>query len=263
MKNKYTKELSVAKRIALKAGKIILKYADDQDITIKKDNSFVTVADKLINTLVIKELKKFFPKDIVLGEEESTGDYGMGRRWICDPIDGTAAYVWGVPTSLFSLAFVVDGVAVIGVTYDPYLKLLYSGVKGGKSFCNKKVLKVSNLKLESGIFAMTGSTKEIGSQKYFKELKDRKVRLASFSGAVYKCMLISRARLVGYIEERLYPHDIAASQVILECAGGKVTGVKGERLDYSKPFRGAVASNGVVHDELLRFVSMDNDIDFL
>jgi fructose-1,6-bisphosphatase/inositol monophosphatase family enzyme len=253
----YKEELVLAKKIALSAGKIILKYKDNQNLEIKKDKSFVTIADKMINSIVIKEISKKFPKDVIVGEEESTGTYGMGRVWICDPIDGTAAYVWGLPTSMFSLGLVVNGVPVLGVTYDPHLNLMYTGIKGGNAFCNNKKISVSNSDLKNGIIAVTGSTKHIGDYKYIKELSRRKVRLASFSGAVYKCMLIARGKLVGYVEDRLNPHDIAASQVILECAGGKVTGLNGENLDYSKVFLGVIVSNKVVHKDLVKLVKLD------
>lgn len=93
----YGKELEIAKSIAREAGEIMLRYFDgDQAIEIKSDGSQVTVADKLINTLVIKRLASAFPEDGVIGEEESTSEYGFGRKWFCDPIDGTAAYVCGV-----------------------------------------------------------------------------------------------------------------------------------------------------------------------
>src|SRR3990170_3369867 len=74
----------------------------------KKENSQVTIADKLINSLVIERLVTEFPNDGVIGEEESNTEYGAGRKWFCDPIDGTNAYIWGVPTAMFSLALVVD-----------------------------------------------------------------------------------------------------------------------------------------------------------
>src|SRR5437868_351607 len=103
----YSKELNAANEIAFKAGKIMLEYFDgDQQVDTKSDNSPVTIADKLINSMVIEELAKHFPEDGVIGEEESTTDYGPGRKWFCDPIDGTIGYIWGTPTSMFSLALV-------------------------------------------------------------------------------------------------------------------------------------------------------------
>jgi inositol-phosphate phosphatase/L-galactose 1-phosphate phosphatase/histidinol-phosphatase len=251
--NQFEEELKFAKEIAREAGVIMLKYFDgDQEVKMKLDNSPVTIADKLINSLVIKKLAVSFPNDGVIGEEESTAEYGMGRKWFCDPIDGTAAYIWNVPTAMFSLALVIDGKPVMGVAYDPFLNKMHTGMIGQKSYCNDKVISVSNLDLKSGVFAI-GSPKSFTKTKYFQRMVDDKIRLAYFSGAVYKTCLLAKGKFVGYIEYGLNPHDMAAVHVILEGAGGKITSLEGGELDYSKPFKGAMASNGVCHEEILKY----------
>jgi fructose-1,6-bisphosphatase/inositol monophosphatase family enzyme len=251
--NTYTKELDIAIQIAKDAGVIMLKYFDaDQEVEKKEDNTFVTIADKLINTMVIERLKEAFPLDGVIGEEESNTEYGMGRKWFCDPIDGTAGYIWGTPTSMFSLALVVDGVPTVGVALDPFLNKMYTGIKGGKSFYHNNQIQVSKKDLLNGIVAV-GSIKYLSQQKFFPRFNEDKVRMATFSGAVYKAGLVSRGRFVAYIDRGLNAHDIAAMHVILENAGGKITAVDGSTLDYSKPFKGAIISNNVVHDKLVEY----------
>lgn len=255
----YSKELRVAKKLAKQAGKIMLKYFDGgQEMELKEDKSVVTIADKLINDLVIERLTKKFPADGIIGEEKSTAEYGLGRKWFCDPIDGTAGYTYGVPTSAFSLGLVVDGKSVMGVTYDPYLKRLYYGVRGKGSFCNGKQLRVSDMGLNGGCVGVTGGTKLVQKLPYITPLRELGARVACFSGAVAKCCLIARGRMHGYVEIGLNAHDVAAAQVILEEAGGKITGMNGEVLDYSKPFKGAIASNGKIHAELIEIVKRSN-----
>jgi myo-inositol-1(or 4)-monophosphatase len=250
----YQKELETAVAIAKEAGIIMLKYFDgDQGVEIKSDNTQVTVADKLINTLVIERLAKAFPDDGVIGEEESTSDYGMGRKWFCDPIDGTAAYVYGVPTAMFSLGLVIDGKPTVGVAFDPFLNRMYTGVKGEQSFCNGQPISASKKDFSNGSVAITGSAKSIPKTKYFQRMLDDKVRLACFSGSVYKTCLVARGRLIGYVENGVNAHDLAATHVIVEGAGGKITSIEGGTLDFSKPFKGSIASNGVVHEQLVKY----------
>lgn len=250
----YGKELEIAKSIAREAGEIMLRYFDgDQAIEIKSDGSQVTVADKLINTLVIKRLASAFPEDGVIGEEESTSEYGFGRKWFCDPIDGTAAYVWGVPTAMFSLALIIDGNPVIGIAYDPFLDRMYTGSVGEKSTCNSKLIAVSHLDFKSGIFAASSSIKSLPKTKYFQRMAADGVQLATFSGAVYKSCLVARGRFIGYAEHGVNAHDMAAVHVIIEGAGGRITSLEGKRLDYSRPFKGAIVSNGTVHDETIQY----------
>lgn len=251
--NNFQKELEVAINIAKEAGITMLKYFDiEQEVEYKDGKSSVTVADKLVNTMVIEKLKKSFPEDGVIGEEESNTEYGMGRKWICDPIDGTAGYTWGTPTAMFSLALVVDGVPTVGVAFDPFLNKMYTGIRGGKSFCNDVELNVSDKVIEEGIVAINGSIRSFPEKVYYQKLREQKdIRLATFSGLVYKAMLVAKGRLVGFVGPA-FLHDIAAIHLIIENAGGKITASDGSPLDYSKPFKGVViVSNGVVHEKLV------------
>jgi len=256
MNNNYEREMQVAIDLARQAGEIMLEYfVDDQKTEYKEDGSPVTVADKLINSMVIKELSEKFPEYGVIGEEESNTDFGMGTKWFCDPIDGTIAYTWRVPTSMFSLGLVVDGEPVLGVAYDPYLKNMYTGIKNQHSYCNDQILKVSNKKLNEGILATTADSKRISrGVHYIQKLADTATHLATYSGAVNKAVHVAKGDFVGYIEEMVNGHDVAAVEVILEGAGGRITDLKGNKLDYSKPIKGAVVSNGLVHDQLLKII---------
>ena len=254
----YTKELEVAKKIAKLAGEIMLKYFDgEQGVVMKDDKSPVTKADMEINDLVIEELEKIFPEDGIVGEEKSTASYGQGRRWICDPLDGTAGYTWGIPTAMFSLGLAIDGRPVLGVVYDPFLDRLYEGVSEQGSFCNGVKLQVSDNNLEDGKVAVTSNPVKIKNLKYIDEFDNKGTQLRTLNGAVYKSCLVAKGKFEGYVEHGVGPHDMIAVQVIIEEAGGKVTGVKGETLDYSVPFKGAIVSNGKVHNEIVEIVNRD------
>ena len=77
---------------------------------------------------------------------------------------------------------------------------------------------------------------------------------ASISGAVAKSVRVAEGRFVGYYAEKVNAYDMAAVHVIVEEAGGKVTSISGQPLNYAQPFCGALVSNGVVHDELMAIV---------
>lgn len=250
----YKKELETAQEIAREAGKIMRVYFDrKQEVSYKKDASSVTMADIKINDLVIKRLKKLFPEDGIIGEEKSISEYGMGRIWFCDPIDGTAGFIWGTPTAMFSLALVVDGVPTVGVAFDPFLDRMYTAIKGKGSFCNGKRIKVSNDSLKQRYLAVSGGVSRVTRLPYIKEFKSKGVHLAGFSGAVYKGCLIAKGRLIGYIEHGLNAHDVAAVQVIVTEAGGKISGLKSGMLDYTKPLEkeAIVISNTKTHKEII------------
>lgn len=254
----WSKELNVAKDIAKQAGVIARKYfKDDTPVDRKADDSPVTKADIEINRLVIEELSKHF-NDGIVGEEESTAEYGAGRRWICDPIDGTRAFTWGVPTAMFSLGFVIDGVPTVGVAYDPFLDKLYEAVSGAGSFCNEQPIRVSSTGISGASIGISASPERVlqnpSQANLLTRLVEKKARLVGFSGSVYRACLVARGRLAGYVEKDINTHDLAAVHVIITEAGGKLTDFDGKPLDYSKAFKGAVISNGVTHDDLLECV---------
>lgn len=254
----FSKELAVAKDIAKQAGVIARKYFEnDTPVDRKADDSPVTQADIQINRLVIEELNKHFTDGIV-GEEESTAEYGSGRRWICDPIDGTRAFTWGVPTAMFSLGFAIDGVPKLGVTYDPFLDRLYEAVAGSGSYCNGASIHVSAQGIMGASVAISGSPERIlqnpSQATLVTKLLEKKARLVAFSGSVYRACLVARGRLAGYVEKDINTHDLAAVHVIISEAGGKLTDFDGKPLYYGKSFKGAVISNTVTHDDLLECV---------
>jgi myo-inositol-1(or 4)-monophosphatase len=143
----------------------------------------------------------------------------------------------------------------VGVAYDPFLDRMYTGIAGEKSFCNDKPMSVSDLDFKSGIFAISGSAKSLPQTKYFQRMIDDKIKVACFSGAVYKSCLVAKGKFIGYVEHGVNPHDMAAVHVIVEGAGGKITSIEGKDLDYSKPFKGAIVSNKIMHDQIIKYCS--------
>lgn len=255
--SEYQLELDTAVTIARGAGDIMRQYFNaDQKRQIKSDGTPLTIADTEINRFVIEKLAEVFPQDGVIGEEESTTGYGHGRKWLCDPIDGTKAFTWGVPTAMFSLALVIDGRPIVGVCYEPIADRLYQAIVGGGAYCNGEKLCVNAEDLSTGIVGTISSHDRIRYRApYLEPLIKEHVSMAAFSGAVAKCVRVAEGRFVAYIEEYLNAHDIAASHVIVTEAGGQLSSLDGQSLDYSRPIKGALVSNGVVHDKLLEVLA--------
>ena len=127
--------LEFAKDIAYQAGKIMLKYFNQNNgSNYKGDKTIVTLADTEINSYLIERVKEKYPNHAVDGEEEQFGESNF--VWVCDPVDGTAMYARHIPVAVFSLALVVDGEPIIGVVYDPFTDSLYSAAKGNGVYKN-------------------------------------------------------------------------------------------------------------------------------
>lgn len=81
--------LEFAKDIAYQAGKIMLKYFNQNNgASYKGDKTIVTLADTEINSYLIEKVKEHYPTHAVDGEEEQSGKSNF--VWVCDPVDGTA-----------------------------------------------------------------------------------------------------------------------------------------------------------------------------
>lgn len=138
--------------------------------------------------------------------------------------------------------------------FDPFLNNLYLGVSGYGSYCNDKKLQVSNEDLSRGIVAVTSSVERIikSPPSYLVNLIEGEIQMAPFSGGIYKSTLVARGKLVAYIESKVSPHDLAAIDVIITEAGGRVSTIDGQQLNYEQGFNSAIISNGIVHDKLVK-----------
>jgi fructose-1,6-bisphosphatase/inositol monophosphatase family enzyme len=248
----YAKELQFAQRQALEAGTVMLSYFDDdQGIEIKADGSPVTVADTTVNQNVLNAVEQEYPDDSLIGEELSSEITNRPRRWILDPIDGTKSFTHGLTLARFSLGLTKQELAYLGVAYDPFTQRMYSGVSDQGSFRNGRRLQVSNHGLRGGLVSVTGNPANVIGSQFVRRLLDEKADVLPIDGAVAKSLLVAEGKSVGYVGPSVKPHDMAAVDVIVREAGGMVTDLDGNRLNYELGFKGAVVSNGVVHEQLL------------
>lgn len=255
--------LEFAKNIALEAGKIMIKYFNQNSgASYKVDQTIVTLADKEINDYLIKCVQEKFPNHSVDGEEKSFGKSDF--VWVCDPVDGTAMYARHIPVAVFSLALVINGVSEIGVVYDPFTNNLYSAMKNEGAYKNDLRIFVNNTKLEDmksvshfdmwpeAGYNIYNPISELGKKTYF----------VSIGSIIRACMCIAS----GEFNLAIFPGtkgkncDIAAVKVIVEEARGKVTDLFGNEQRYDCDIKGAIISNGEVHNEVIKVINkyLDN-----
>ncbi len=246
--------LNFAKSLAHRAGDIMrTHFSAGVTADWKGDNTPVTVADLAINALVLEEVQKTFPSHSFIGEEGSNLK-DSESVWVCDPIDGTIPFSSGYPTFAFSLALVERGTPVVGVIYDPILdRLAEAELTGGTKIngvrtavSNEQTL--SNRSMVSWHISKPSATKDA----LIQNLTERHCRTPKFYSTVYAGLLVSMGTLTAEIYGSTKPWDAAAVKIIVEEAGGKVTDLEGNNQRYDGTIKGFVASNGFVHDELIR-----------
>ena len=253
-KDNYDELLAFAIALSQEAGKVTQHYfaMHDKGVEIKQDNSPVTTADKEINQMVIDAVQADYPEHGILSEEGSV-NADRPRLWVCDPIDGTKGFIQGIPTALFSLAFVVDGEAQIGVIYDSFQSRTYAAIKGHQATVNGKPLQVSARDTLNGAhFAGISSYSQIMQRRaYFDSLAASGAKQVIVPGNVFRSALVADSFIDGHIFPGRSAHDVAAAKVIVEAAGGKVTDLNGKEQRYDGAIYGAIISNGHIHDELV------------
>ncbi len=219
----------------------------------KEDDTPVTATDKKINRLVIDTIQKRYPKHSIVAEEESRvleSEY----TWVCDPVDGTAAFSHGYPLFTFSIALTKNGESILGVIYDPIGKRLAYAEKGRGAFLNGKKISVSTDKeLSKTSFVNLDYYHRLGG--LYESLTKTNCYISSFCSGLYAGLLVAVGEFTGEIFEYPNPWDAAALKIIVEEAGGKVTDLLGKEQRYDQKTNGFIVSNGAVHQQLVDIVT--------
>lgn len=249
------KELALA--LAKQAGAIIKKnFMTSMEKEWKTDLSPVTATDLEINKIVIEKVRNSFPGHNVQGEEESHLDNNSEFLWVCDPVDGTIPFSHGVPTCTFSLALVKNGESILGVIYDPLMDRMYYAEKDKGSFLNGKRIQASeasNLR-QKLIDVVVFNTARYPMWELSKVLIENGAVVSKIGSITYTGALVASGDYLGSIFPHYTAHDIAAVKIIVEEAGGKVTDIFGNEQRYDQNIKGAIISNGKVHDLLRKMV---------
>jgi len=133
--------LALASAVAREAGAALLRLREvaRTDVATKSSaTDMVSDADRASERLIVERILTARPGDAFLGEEggERTSTVGSRVRWVVDPLDGTTNYLYGIPFFSVSIAAEVDGVAAVGVIYDPSRDELFEAVRGRGATCN-------------------------------------------------------------------------------------------------------------------------------
>lgn len=255
--------LDFAIKIAMFAKETMRKYYIQDGISsYKGDRTIVTLADKTINSYLIQRVKETYPDHSVDGEEEK---FGNSRYvWVCDPVDGTAMYARHVPVAVFSLALCVDGDSIVGVVMDPFNDDLYTAIKGEGAYKNGVKIHVNDYNLDDMRAIVNNDMWQTAGFNTFNLMQKLKYRTytVSIGSAIHGGICVADGEFVvsifpGTVTKNC---DAAAIKVIVEEAGGKVTDFYGNSQRYDRPINGCIFSNGVIHEEILKLLHEDFEL---
>ncbi len=253
-----SKELLARKNVAViaakQAGRMLSKrFGRIKRIKAKGDRDLVTDIDLAAEGIIKHQILKNFPQDSILSEENSH-EQESDLKWIIDPLDGTHNYIHNINIFGTSIALAYKDEIVIGVIYMPQDDELYVAERGGGAYLNRRRIFVSQRKMKQATLIFDSS---IRYQKSIMlddlgELIDRVFNVRMFGSTVRGLTYVAQGKAEAEVEYNDKLWDFAAGLLLVEEAGGKVTDLSGRR--WSIKTRGYIASNGKIHNQLLKLV---------
>lgn len=259
----WTDDLRLAHLLADQADAITTSRfkAVDLQVSAKPDLTPVTDADTAVEDALRTSLSRTRPRDAVHGEEREDSGWGP-RRWVIDPIDGTANFVRGVPVWASLIALMEGDQVVAGVVSAPALGRRWWASKGGGAFTGRSLLqgtpcavsRVGDVADASLSYASLGGWVASGRGQQFVDLLRDCWRTRAY-GDFWSYMLLAEGAVDLAAEPELALHDMAAVSIVVTEAGGRFTNLDG--VDgVAGP--GAIATNGLLHEEIVDRLALDD-----
>ena len=244
-------DLVLALELADLADAITLEHfrAANLAVETKPDLTPVTEADRAVEQTLRKRIAEERPGHGVVGEELGA-EGGGNARWIIDPIDGTKNYVRGIPVFATLIALERDGALILGVVSAPAIHRRWWAARGEGAFADGRPIRVSRVTdLADAVlaYASLGSWEQHGLGDQFMALARSCWRTRGF-GDFWCHMLVAEGAADLAAEPEVALWDLAAVQVIVEEAGGRLTDLGGT----ARPDGGSVVTtNALLHDRVL------------
>ena len=222
--------LSTAIDAAQQAGSLIKSnFGSDLTVNEMKRYDIKLEMDVRSQQLITDRILASHPDHVILGEEGNANQGGDGDvEWIVDPIDGTVNYYFNIPHFCVSIAARRRGTEdlLLGVIFDPIVNEMWVVEKGGVPTLNGRPISVSPRQSMGEAVVTVGFSKskasiEAGFERYKRiACEVRKTRM--LGSAALAMAYIACGRLDAYVEEQISLWDIAAGQLLVEAAGGRV-----------------------------------------
>jgi len=245
--------IQIVSKIALIIKQSPFSVSEKTDAT-----DILTSNDLASQHMLIKELGALLPDSGFYCEEENVHECSKEWVWIIDPIDGTANYSRGIANCAISVALMRKQKVVLGVVCDIYSGDVYSATLGGGAFLNSRPISVSANSFDRSILCTAMSLYKKEHAKvcsdiiYDAYMQCNDVR--RFGSCALELCYLASGKCDLYFEIRVFPWDYAAGYLILQEAGGVISGLAHEALKLNVPSVVVAANNAENHAKLSRIV---------
>jgi len=230
------------------AGKLTLGYfLTDIRPDLKADDTFVTVADRKSEELIRQRIEARYPRHAVVGEEYGAkGTDEASHRWFIDPIDGTKAFVSGVPLYAVLIGLEIEGTVQVGAVYFPALDEMIAAASGHGCWWNGRRARVSQLAVLDRAFVTF--TDPLGFERHNRVREWQRIKQATYYQAgwtdAYGYLLVATGRTHLVLDPVMEAWDAAPFPPILQEAGGYFGDWQGNVTIYAR--EGLAASKALL-----------------
>lgn len=214
---------------AAAAAETLPRFRQQGTVTNKLASGFdpVTEADREAERAIRALIRAEFPDHGILGEEHGSENAEASHVWVIDPIDGTRAFISGLPVWGTLVGLTKDGDAVAGLMSQPFTGELYfadargafyEGPGGSRTLATRKTTALSEATLTTTTPALF---KGEGRVRY--DRLEQAVRLARYGADCYAFAMVAGGSVDIAVDAGLQPYDIVALIPIIEKAGGVIT----------------------------------------
>jgi myo-inositol-1(or 4)-monophosphatase len=260
MTDHWTELTDFALTLAEASGKAILPYfrqntAIDNKLEAAWDP--VTEGDRAGERAIRALIERHHPSHGIIGEEYGRKEGTSGLTWILDPVDGTRAFVSGLPTWGTLIALYEDGVPRIGLMHQPFTGEIFFGSPHGAWLDvrgKRQILRTRDTTVLGNALAGTTSPHlyKGENKKAFKQLM-QKTKLMRYGGDCYFFSLVAAGQMDLALDPMMQIYDIAGLIPILKGAGGHVGSWTGD--DCTKGGNVIFAANQALLEKALEAMS--------
>ncbi|WP_341760115.1 3'(2'),5'-bisphosphate nucleotidase CysQ [Candidatus Endowatersipora endosymbiont of Watersipora subatra] len=248
-------DLDLLQELGHQAGKIALSYFKNKpQMWMKEGNSPVTEADLAVDLFLKEKLLEARPDYGWLSEETKDNVERLGRKrtFIVDPIDGTRGFINGLSQWCISIAVVMDNRPVVGILECPVLCQSIGAAQKNGAKLDNVALDLSQIDSE----IRQRLPKITGPQKFLKSIEKTDPgtfdKIAFIPSLAYRIAMVAMGDLdVAVAKSSAYDWDLAAADLIVHEAGGRLTDIRGAKLHYncSSIRQGTLVSSAASHHE--------------
>lgn len=225
---------------------------DHKEFSYKRDaNDMLTKYDTETNNKILQYLEKNYPDISIISEEADEISKTSEYFFVVDPIDGTRNFVRNIPVFYIGIGLVKDNETLLCVTYNPVSQESFYAIKGQGAYMNNIKLEVSKRIIELADLQIRTMPDKKMEKKIVCKIIETAHQVKNDMCCHHEIAGVACGRYDGFISKNSKAWDYC-QYLLIEEAGGRVTDWNGDKFDLSKD--NIVASNGIIHDDLLKIV---------